>query len=98
MTASRSFEPVDQDVDDAPDDLAAAPPVFPMLPFAYMAYAEHCSHDYADYVDKMVHADQKPVAAEDVLGLQMLTDMNRAFFALVWAPLGAAISRTQARP
>jgi hypothetical protein len=91
MTASRSFapaKPLQQDEDHAP------PPVFPLLPYAFTAYAEHCSRDVADHVDKMAHADER-WGAEDALGLQMLTEMNQAFFALVWAPFGAAISRTQ---
>lgn len=86
MTASRSFAPIDGE----------AAPVFPMLPFAYMAYAEHCSRDYAGYVDKLAHADEQPLAAEDVLGLNMLSDMNLAFFQMVWAPLGAMMP--SARP
>ena len=85
MTASRAFAAHPETSDGAP------PPVFPILPFAYMAYAEHCSHDYADYVDKLAHADERPVAPQDALGL--ITDMNQAFFSLVWAPLGAAMGR-----
>ncbi len=87
MTASRSFAPEASD--------AAPPPVFPLLPYAFTAYAEHCSRDYADHLGRLAHADEQPMAAEDALGLQMLTDMNQAFFSLVWAPFGAAISRTQ---
>jgi hypothetical protein len=79
MTAPRSFAPIDGE----------AAPVFPMLPFAYMAYAEHCSRDYAGYVDKLVHAEEAPLAADEALGLQMLSDMNQAFLQLVWAPFGA---------
>ena len=89
MTASRSFAPRG-DVEDA-----APPPVFPLLPYAYMAYAEHCSHDYAHYVDKLAHVDEHPLRSQEALGLDMLNDMNQAFFALVWAPLGAAIGRTR---
>ena len=73
----------------------AAPPVFPVLPYAYLAYVQRCSHDYADYVDSLAHADQKPIAPQDALGLHMLSEMNQAFFSLVWAPFGAAISRSQ---
>ena len=94
MIASRSFQPADELADDDMDS-AAAPPVFPILPFAYMAYAEHCSHDYAGYLDKLVHADEAPLAAEDALGLHMLADMNQAFLSLVWAPFGAAVSRSR---
>ena len=85
MSVSRSFAP-------PPDDSAnAAPPVFPLWPYACMAYAEHCSRDYAHYVDKLTHAE-KPLRAEETLRLDMLADMNKAFFSLVWAPLGAAMS------
>jgi len=88
MTASRSFAPNTEALDRAPP-----PPVFPLLPFAYMAYAEHCSRDYADYMGRLAKVDERPLAPED--GLQMLTDMNQAFFSLVWAPVGAAMSRTR---
>ncbi len=89
MTASRSFAPIDRAGQDG-----APPPVFPILPFAYTAYAEHCSHDVADYVDRLAHVDER-LAPDEALGLHMLTEMNQAFFALVWAPFGAAISRTR---
>jgi hypothetical protein len=89
MTASRSFAP-EQGEDDAP------PPVFPLLPFAFTAYAEHCSRDVADQVDKIAHADER-WGAEEALGLHMLTEMNQAFFALVWAPLDAAIRSADTR-
>ena len=89
MTASRSFAPP------APLEDGAPPPVFPLLPFAYTAYAEHCSHDYAHYVDQLAHVDEHPLRSQEALGLDMLNDMNRAFFALVWAPFGAAIGRTR---
>jgi hypothetical protein len=92
MTASRSFAPPQgslQDQDNAP------PPVFPLLPYAFTAYAEHCSRDVAHQVDKLAHADEH-LDPEDALGLHMLTEMNQAFFSLVWAPFGAAMSRTQA--
>jgi hypothetical protein len=91
MTASRSFAPRPKARDVAPPP----PPVFPLLPYAYTAYAEHCSRDYADYVGQMAHADERPVAADEVLGLRMLSDMNQAFFSLVWAPMGAAIGRSR---
>jgi hypothetical protein len=88
MTASRSFAPAE----DSPQD-RAPPPVFPLLPYAFTAYAEHCSRDVADHVDRLAHADQR-WGAEDALGLHMLTEMNQAFFSLVWGPL-AAVSRTR---
>jgi hypothetical protein len=91
MTASRSFGPRQGPIE---DEQSAPPPVFPLLPYAFTAYAEHCSRDVADQVDKLAHADEH-LAAEDALGLHMLTEMNQAFFALVWAPLGAAMSRRQ---
>jgi hypothetical protein len=91
MTASRSFA---SDQDSLQDEDRAPPPVFPLLPFAFTAYAEHCSRDVANHVDKLAHADEH-LAAEDALGLHMLTEMNQAFFALVWAPFGAAISRSR---
>ena len=53
MTASRSFAPTRnplQDQDSAP------PPVFPLLPFAFTAYAEHCSHDVADHVGRLARS------------------------------------------
>jgi hypothetical protein len=87
MTASRSFAP-DKDEDSVP------PPVFPLLPYAFTAYAEHCSRDVADQVDKIAHADER-WGAEEALGLHMLTEMNQAFFSLVWAPLGAAMDRAK---
>ena len=88
MTATRSFAPRAEAPDRAPP-----PPVFPILPFAYTAYAEHLSRDYADYVARLAQADERPVAPADVLGLDMINDMNKAFFSLVWAPMGAAIER-----
>ena len=91
MTASRSFAPARSPLD---GEDSAPPPVFPLLPYALTAYAEHCSRDVADQVDKLAHADAH-LAPEDALGLHMLSEMNQAFFALVWAPFGAAISRTQ---
>lgn len=91
MTASRSFAPPRTPLE---GEDHVPPPVFPLLPYAFTAYAEHCSRDVADQVDKLAHADER-LAAEDALGLHMLTEMNQAFFSLVWAPLGAAISRTQ---
>lgn len=90
MTASRSFAPRPSLEDGAP------PPVFPLLPYAFTAYAEHCSRDVADQVDKLAHADER-WGAEEALGLHMLTEMNQAFFALVWAPFGAAINRAEIR-
>ncbi len=82
MEAARSSPPTD----------ASVPPVFPLLPYAYMAYAEHCSRDYAGYVDRLAHPEQ-PWVAEEALGLHMLGDMNRAFFSLVWAPLGSMMGK-----
>jgi hypothetical protein len=90
MTVSRSFAP-----SDAGEDAGAAP-VFPILPFAYMAYAEHCTRDYADYVDRLTHT-KAPWPAEETLGLHMLSDMNQAFFSLVWAPLGAMMTQAGER-
>ena len=85
MTASRSFAP-------APDqDRAPPPPVFPLLPYAFTAYAEHCSRDVADHVDRLANPEER-LAPEEALGLHMLTEMNQAFFSLVWGPL-AAVSR-----
>jgi hypothetical protein len=89
MTASRSFAPPEG------QDRAPPPPVFPLLPYAFTAYAEHCSRDVAHQVDKLAHADQRRLDAQDALGLNMLTDMNQAFFALVWAPFGAALNRAE---
>lgn len=84
MTASRLAGP-DEQVEPPPA------PVFPLLPYACMAYAEHCSRDYAGYVDRLVHADE-PLATQDPLGLNMIADMNQAFFSLVWGPIGAVIN------
>ena len=83
MTASRTFAP--PDADDAP------PPMAPLLPYACLAYAEHCTRDYASYVDRLVKADA-PLAAEEALGLDMIGDINKAFFALVWGPIGAIMT------
>jgi hypothetical protein len=73
-------------------DAAAPPHAFPMWPFAFMAYAEHCSRDYSDYVERLAKAKDAGavIQAEEALGLNLLTDMNQAFFALVWAPFEAA--------
>lgn len=89
MTASRSIAPRTEALDGAP------PPVFPLLPYAFTAYAEQCSRDYADHMGRLAQVDERPLGAEDALGLQMLTDMNQAFFNMVWAPFGAAISRSK---
>jgi hypothetical protein len=86
MTVSRTAEALD--ADDAP------PPMVPLLPYAYMAYAQHCSRDYADYVDRLTHADA-PLAAEEALGLDMISGMNRAFFTLFWGPIDAAMSQAR---
>ncbi len=91
MTVSRSFAPREAGAPRESGEETAAP-VFPMLPFAYMAYADHCTRDYAGYVDKLVHAED-PWQAEETLGLQLLTDMNQAFFSMVWAPLGAMMNQ-----
>jgi hypothetical protein len=91
MTASRSPAPPTAPLQ---NEDAAPPPVFPLLPYAFTAYAAHCSRDVADHVDKLARADER-WGAEDALGLHMLTEMNQAFFSLVWAPFGAALSRTQ---
>jgi len=99
MTELRSFVPADLAVgnESVAGQDAAPPPVFPVLPYAYTAYAERCSQDVADYVDRLARADQG-FAADETLGLQMLSDMNQAFFSLVWAPFGAAIGRAERRP
>ncbi len=86
MTVSRSFAPAQDD--DVP---APGAPLFPILPYACMAYAEHCSRDYAAYVERLAQT-REPWAGEETPGLQMLTDMNKAFFSLVWAPLGAVMA------
>ena len=88
MTASRSFAPPSETLQDG-----APPPVFPLLPFAFTAYAEHCSRDVATQAGRLAQADQR-WGAEEAFGLHMLTEMNQAFFSLVWAPFGAAMSRT----
>jgi hypothetical protein len=99
MTELRSLAPAGLAVRNEPaaGQDAAPPPVFPVLPFAYTAYAERFSQDVADYVDRLARADQG-LGADETLGLQMLSDMNQAFFSLVWAPFGAAINRTPLRP
>lgn len=84
MTASR--------VSSLSDAEGAPPPVAPLLPYACLAYAEHCSRDYALYVDRLVNADE-PLPADEVLGLNMMTGMNQAFFTLFWAPIGAVMTR-----
>jgi len=90
MTASRSFAPPEgQD--------RAPPPVFPLLPFAFTAYAEHCSRDVADHVGRLAHAEER-LAPQEALGLNMLTEMNQAFFSLVWGPLAAASRSRIERP
>jgi hypothetical protein len=73
-------------------DAAAPPHAFPMWPYACMAYAERCSRDYAQYVERLAKADDAAavIEAEETLGLNLFTDMNQAFFALVWAPFEAA--------
>jgi hypothetical protein len=94
MTVSRAFALLDDDT------AAAAPPVFPLWPYACIAYADHCSRDYADYMGRLAHAEE-PWVAEEALGLHMLEDMNRAFFSLMWAPLGVAMmaaGETSPRP
>jgi hypothetical protein len=91
MTASRSFAPAQGSLEDQD---SAPPPVFPLLPYAFTAYAEHCSRDVANHVDKLAHADEH-LDAEEAFGLNMLTDMNQAFFSLVWGPFGVAMSRTR---
>jgi hypothetical protein len=71
-----------------------------MWPYAFMAYAEHCSRGYSDYVDRVAKARDAAAVlqAEEALGLNLLTDMNQAFFALVWAPLEAAAATTGEPP
>ena len=87
MTASRSFAPSEGSLQG--EDRA---PVFPLLPYAFTAYAEHCSRDVAAQAGRLAQADQ-PWGAEDALGLHMLSEMNQAFFSLVWGPFGAAMNR-----
>lgn len=96
MTASRSFAPTDlaSPMESSTVRDVVPPPVFPLLPYAYTAYAEHCSNDVADYVERLARADER-WGGSDALGLHMLTEMNQAFFSLVWAPFDAAISRAQ---
>jgi hypothetical protein len=91
MTVTRSFASAHKASTAAP-----APHAFPMWPYACMAYAEHCSRDYADYVNRLTRANDAAAVlqAEEALGLNLLTDMNQAFFALVWAPLDAAEAAT----
>lgn len=91
MTASRSFAPIEGS---ALGEDQAPPPVFPLLPYAFTAYAAHCSRDVADQVSRLARVEE-PWGAEEALGLQMLSEMNQAFFSLVWAPLGAAIDRSE---
>jgi hypothetical protein len=88
MTVTRSFASPHM----ASADAAAPPHAFPMWPYAFMAYAEHCSRDYSDYVGRLAKAPDATavIQAEEALGLNLLTDMNQAFFALVWAPFEAA--------
>jgi hypothetical protein len=95
MTVTRSFASAHQASTDA-----APPHAFPMWPYACMAYAERCSRDYADYVDRLAKADDAAAVlqAEEALGLNLLTDLNQAFFALVWAPLEAAEAATGEPP
>jgi len=89
MTASRSFAPPREALQDG-----APPPVFPLLPYAFTAYAEHCSRDVADQVGRLARSDER-WGAEDAFGLHMLTEMNQAFFSLVWAPFGVAMGRAR---
>jgi hypothetical protein len=88
MTKSRSFAPVD------PEAAAPAPPPFPLLPFALTAYADHLSRDYVSYWE---HAQAPPAWSEATPSLDMFNGMNQALYALVWAPLEAAMVRAQDR-
>jgi hypothetical protein len=87
MTVTRAFASAHKTSDDA-----TPPHAFPIWPYACMAYAERCSRDYADYIDRLAQADDPAavIQAEETLGLNLLTDMNQAFVALVWAPFEAA--------
>jgi hypothetical protein len=88
MTVTRSLASPHK----ASADAGAPPHAFPMWPYAFMAYAENCSRDYSDYVDRLAKANDAAavIRAEEALGLNLLTDMNQAFLALVWAPFEAA--------
>ncbi len=86
MTSNRSFAPPDEAGE-------AAPHPFPMWPFAFTAYAEHCSRDYGGYLERLAKADDAlaVIRAEEALGLDLLSDINQAFYAMVWAPFGAVM-------
>lgn len=76
--------------DAQPEPGEPAPPVFPLWPFAYTAYVDHCSRDYAGYVARLSPANT-PRSAQETLGLDVIRNMNQAFWALVWRPLGEAM-------
>jgi hypothetical protein len=88
---TRSFAPTERQ---QPDAAASAPLAFPFWPYAYLAYAEHCSRDYARYLDQLGHAPVPQDAAriEQDYRLHLLSDMNRAFYNLIWVPFGAALA------
>jgi hypothetical protein len=98
MPVSRAFSPlVGRDAESATD--SPPPHPFPMWPFALTAYADHCSRDYGDYLDRLSKADDAAavVRAEEAFGLNLLSDINQAFYALVWAPLDAAAAAAPRR-
>ena len=90
MTTSRSFASVRPS--DPPSDLGA-PPAFPSWPFAFTACADHFQRDYSNYLERLSKADDAlaVIQAEETLGLNLLSEMNQTFYAMVWAPLGAAM-------
>jgi hypothetical protein len=89
MSVSRSFAPI-------PPADPSAPPAFPSWPFAFTAYADHCQRDYSSYLERLSKADDAlaVIQAEETLGLNLLAEMNQAFYAMVWAPLGMAMGAT----
>jgi hypothetical protein len=93
MTVTRSSAPSNVGAGEA------APPPFPMWPYAFTAYADHCSRDYGDYLDRLAKADDAVavIQAEETLGLNLLTDMNQAFYALIWNPWRAAMASAGGR-
>ena len=97
MPVSRCFSPL---VGNDAESATASPPYpFPMWPFALTAYADHCARDLGDYIDRLSKADDVAavVRAEEAFGLNLLSDINQAFYALVWAPLDAAAATAARR-
>lgn len=95
MTVTRSFAPRNTGSGET-----APPPPFPMWPFAFTAYADHCSRDYGDYLDRLAKADDAAavIQAEETLSRNLFTDMNQAFYAMIWAPWGAAMTFAPEQP